>query len=166
MNNLLFQSGSIAIGAALIAAVVMVLWVLGRRYQRKRGLAVEQWCSERSAMTDEQFLAACEIPPDPLQMRVAILSRNLIAEYTGVPPATIQPDDSAADFGCLLDSMDWLDVWFRIEKGADVRINSKRFDQAMLVARDNNFRIKHYIKAASSAAENGPLAEKSRLMIV
>jgi acyl carrier protein len=153
LNDLLFELGAVATGAAFIAAAMVVVWLLGRRYQRKQRLTVERWCSGRSVMTDQEFLAACGVTADPLQMRVAIVTRNMIAEYTGVPAATIRPDDGAADFGHLLDSMDWLEVWFRIEKESDVRIG--RFDRAMLVARDNRLRIKDYIKAVSSAPEKG-----------
>jgi len=109
------QIGWIILSIALSAAVVGAIWIMVHRYRQKLRRAAEQW-SSRPRMSDEEFLKICQIPDDPLKMRVALTARTVIAEFAMVPARRLS-DDSSRTSGACWDSVDWLDILLRIEKG-------------------------------------------------
>jgi acyl carrier protein len=107
-----------AIGLLVVLVVPFVIWIA--RIVRRQREVWRAWC-ERPQVRDDDFLRACELPDEnPWTRGLALATRNALAEASGVPPGTIKADDSFQHE--VWDSLDWLDIIFRIEKAAAVKI--------------------------------------------
>ena len=145
------QIVAVVLVVALAAAAVMTALALIRRYRQKLRTAMERW-SSRSRLNDAGFLSQCGVAEDPLSKEVAATIRAVLAEYARVPAETISPEDKFSDFGCLLDSMDWLDVFFRTERSVGVKIDFKALDRAMGKSGWQHVTIKQFVLAVASSA--------------
>jgi hypothetical protein len=152
----MFMLGHAAVILLSLVVVVTVMWMiywLWRRHQEKLGVAAERW-SERGRMGEAEFLAGCGIACDGLEKNVALAARRVIGEILMVPAETICPDDRWKDFGCLMDSVDWLDFLFRIEKGAWVKVHARNWEGE---------RVKDFVRAVSLSAEELPPVTRNGL---
>jgi hypothetical protein len=107
-------------------------WVF--RTALKKGVALyEAWsqrqvaafCKDRSRQSDDQFLEACELPPDPEAARVALAVRRAVANIGKVDPEFICADDEYPDQLGLLpvwDSMDWTAFTIELENQLGTRL--------------------------------------------
>jgi len=87
---------------------------------RRQRTVWREWCA-RPQTTDQEFLRGCGLPgEDPLSRKLALATRYALAEASGVPPGTVKADDPFRHE--IWDSLDWLDVIFRIEKAVAVKI--------------------------------------------
>lgn len=79
----------------------------------------------RVPQADDAFIAACHLPPQPDARRISLVVRRVFAEEGSVDPAFIYAEDRyPEDLGILpsWDSIDMLDIIFRLEKQLNVKI--------------------------------------------
>ena len=86
-----------------------------------------QW-QLRPPQSNEEFLSGCGFSPESADATLALAVRNALGETSGIPAPTIYAADSMRD--SIWDSMVLLDVWFRTEKAAGVKIEKNWFDLA------------------------------------
>jgi len=124
-----------------------------------------QW-QLRPHQSSEEFLSGCGCSPESADATLALAVRNALAETSGIPAPTIYAGDSMRD--SIWDSMVLLDVWFRIEKAAGVRIDKNWFDLACKRASGgsslppwkfvNDVLVKHIVTAIVESA-GAPLSK-------
>ena len=133
---------------------VLTVWLLLHR--RATRLAACRW-RQRPPMNDDAFLKECEIPDEPISIKVALTARRVIGELATVPAETIHPDDSFAHDLVQLpfwDSLDWLDFIFRVERECQRKVPRPLFEELAMLDSEcaGDFQVKHVITAVAMAA--------------
>ena len=102
-----------------------VMWLQLLRHFRHWTKKVADFTAGRVPEADDGFLADCDLPPGAEAVRVALAVRKVFGEVGSVDPKFIRPTDRFPDeLGVLpgWDSIDMLDVVFRLEKELNVKV--------------------------------------------
>jgi acyl carrier protein len=129
----------------VIGLTGLATWVAGEvRIFRARHEHWKRWPS-RTRQSNEQFLGACGILHNTTDAVFALHVRRVLAELLGVPAETIHGDDSWSD--PIWDSIDLLDISFRVEKCSGATLTPNWFDIAHRASGDlANIRVRHLIR--------------------
>jgi hypothetical protein len=131
-----FQSGNNHAGIALaIVALIGVAGLLTRMSQVIR--QTRAYCDagrERPRVEDAEFVRACKIALNSESAKLALTVRSALGEAAGVPAQTIHADDSMRDR--IWNSIDMLDIHFRIERAANVKVVSRWVNESVREMRD------------------------------
>jgi acyl carrier protein len=157
------------VSAEAIFGIVRVVLIVGIvaftvgwlvRIARAHRLMWQEWC-RRQPVDDLTFLVDCGFAPDAPSAMIALEARRGLAEATGVPPETIRADDPFAD--PFWDSIDWLDILFRIEKRIAAKLPGPVLEKAAENAGGDLRRIpvRDFI-AAVAASQLRPLRGRDR----
>jgi hypothetical protein len=93
---------------------------------------VATFCAGRSELSDEEFVAACDLPSDAETVRIALAVRRAVAAIGSVDPRFIQPDDAYPKPLIMLpfwDSIDWLAFVMELEKELETRFTMYDLDR-------------------------------------
>jgi hypothetical protein len=144
----MFLSLVCAVFAVLIFAWLRWVWLIVAR-QRERWRA---WNS-RSATPEATFLSECQISTAAPEARIALAVRRSLGEVGGVPAAKVNACDPMDDR--FWDSIDWLDIIFRTEKGASVKIQYSVWESAAKLAAEERSKVmvKHVVRAVCELAQ-------------
>ena len=140
-----------------IAPTIVIASLLAWMFWQVRSTVAKQrerwktW-NERPRITDDEFFARCGIAKDSSDVKIALAFREALTVASGAPRETLRADDLIEDH--FFDSMDWLDVIFRIEKAALVKIPKSMWDMASAKASEDKSKvmIRHLVIACSGAA--------------
>jgi acyl carrier protein len=99
-------------------------------------------------VSDDEFLVGCGAGPGDTGAAMMLAVRRVLAEVSGVSTPIIRADDPMNDR--FWDSVDQLDITFRIEREMNVKLPARFFDTAVqLVAQDpGGLRVSHLARAA------------------
>jgi acyl carrier protein len=131
----------IALAAISIASI---LFVLHRRdeYVEHLRLAAIRKLESSKPVNDEAFLKQLDVAPDSYTARVAIVVRNVLAEMLELPNHAIKASHRVpSDFECLIDSLDWIGMLFRMEDSAGISIKTPLGDL------EKDFTVKELVNA-------------------
>jgi acyl carrier protein len=152
---------------AIVLASVMIglfIWtIISLRKHRRATLAAAECWRDRPTMGDGEFLMRCEIPDEPLPVKVALAARRVIAALGTVPPETIRPDDTFAKDLVQLpfwDSLEWVGLVMGVEEefAEKVLVAESCIDDAVKLAggRHTELRVKHVVRAMALSATYRP----------
>jgi acyl carrier protein len=97
---------------------------------------VEAFCEGRAAQPDEEFVAACGLPPGPEATRAALAVRRAVANLGAVDPGFIRAEDVYPDqLGVLpfWDSIDWLAFVLELEEQLGTKISTKEMEMSSII---------------------------------
>ena len=127
-----------------IACVVVFVIELAR--QLRANLDYRRNWEARAPQADADFAHACGVEPDSTAAARIAAMRRALADATGISPHTIRADDEFGD--PIWDSLDWLDVAFRIEKALDVKVMKNWIERAEADAGGRErLRVRHVVRA-------------------
>ena len=101
------------------------------RWWRTADEMAADFAADRTPETDEQFIAACDLPETPEAVRVALAVRRSVASYGMIAPKFIRATDGYPDeLGELSgwDSIDFLAWIFELERELDMPVSREAFN--------------------------------------
>jgi hypothetical protein len=114
----------------------------------------------RPRQEDKDFVRVCGVPPNSESAKLALSVRMSLGNAAGVPPETIHADDWMRDR--IWDSIDMLDIHFRIEKAANVKVVSRWVNESLGEMRDcSEFKVSDCVRVilASTVPADKPLLQ-------
>lgn len=132
-----------------LAGLGLFVYHMGEALARSRAYW-RDWQS-RPSQSDEEFLQGCEIPAESPQAALALCVRRAMAEAAGVRLTTIHSTDSMQD--SIWDSVDMLDIWFRVEKSAGVKLKRNWMDAGRGKTEDPlEIYVSHLVRSITESA--------------
>jgi acyl carrier protein len=127
-----------------------LMWV--RSHMAAQRQLWKTWAN-RDHVNDAEFLKGCGIEPNSPHAQLTIAIRQAFADAGGVHQEAIRAEDLIEDH--FWDSIDWLDVVFRIEKAALVKVPKPMWDNARELAskEQSKVMVKHIVRATCDIAK-------------
>jgi acyl carrier protein len=139
------------VGALIVMLIFAWLWWVRSIVARHR----ERWraWNSRTDTPEAQFLSECQISAAAPEARIALAVRGSLGEVGGVPAAKVNAYDSMDDH--FWDSIDWLDIIFRTEKAASVKIQNSVWESAAKLAAEERSKVmvRHVVRAVCELAQ-------------